>query len=590
MRKNQKNKLYMKLLIIFTIMTAILFGNINSLTYTANAAAVKNGWVAANGTWYYYSNGVMLKNAWKLDSHGWCFLNAVNGSWVKDGWAKDSHGWCYIGTDGYWINHAYVAKDSIGYCIIGDDGYWSGQRQEAPSVIPISSVTLDKSTAKLRVGDTDTLTAEVLPENATNKKVIWTSSDISIASVDNTGKVTATGVGTAVISLTTQDGTKTASCTYSIAAAGSVLTISEVSQNDASIVYIEAKNNQGVSFAFGSGCIISADGKVITNYHVIDGAYNLSVTTKDGTVYSVDGILGYSKEKDIAVLKLKNASNLPVSILGDSSSLLVGDQIVAIGNPLGDIDKITSGNVLDMQASNPSLRTGDDIQISAPIDHGSSGGGLYNMKSQLVGITYALGIADNGDKYYFAIPISDVVPFLNITTLTTVDQLYAMNKPQINDIKPLTTEQTFDFQPYFFEEPRNISVKLLNVYSGSEANTIVQYENMFNETPRSDEQWILMKFSMKYNSGSGLPLQAYEVIFDDFFTKDGSSVPVVSIAAFSKDRYGHNIIDEKLNTGDQVEFWFGILVQKTTDLPVLRIGNGYDPITYETNYNWYSLN
>lgn len=589
MIKKQNNKLLMKLFIFFTITIAVIFGNINPSGSAVNAAWVKNGWIAANSTWYYYSNGVMMKNAWKLDSHGWCFLNAVDGSWVKDGWAKDSRGWCYIGTDGYWVDHAYLAKDSIGYCIIGDDGYWTGQRQDEPTAIPISSISINKSTAKLRVGETDTLIPALLPENATNKKVIWTSDKPSIASVDNTGKVTATGVGTAIITVTSQDGTKTATCTYTVVAKDAILTLEEVSQNDVSVVYIEAKNNQGVPFAFGSGVIISQDGKVITNYHVIEGAYNLVVTSKDGTKYGVEGIYGYSQEKDLAILKLKNASNLTPVYLGDSTKLQLGEQIVAIGNPLGAIDKITSGTVLDLNASNPSLRTGSDIQISAAIDHGSSGGALFNMKGELVGITYALGLADNGEKYYFAIPLSDVTPLLTITTLTTVDDLYAMNKPVISNVKPLTTEQTFDFQPFFFEESRNLTVKLLDIYSGSEANAIVQYENMFNETPRTDEQWILMKYSMKYNSGSGIPLQAYEVIFDDFFQQDGTSVPVLSMAAFSRDRYGHNIIDVKLLPGEQVEFWYGILVQKTTDLPLMRIGKGYNQVTYETEYNWYSL-
>ncbi len=581
-----KYRLLTKLFIFFAISAVILTGNIDQTNSRVQAAWAKNGWVASNGTWYYYSNGVIIKNAWKLDSHGWCFLDAIDGSWVKDGWAKDTHGWCYIGSDGYWVDHAYLAKDTLGWCVIGADGYWTGQRQDYTAV---SSVSLDKSTGKLRVGDTDTLTAAILPENATNKKVIWKSSDTSVVKVDENGKVTAIGVGTAIVTATSQDGGKTASCTYSITAKDALLTVDEVSENDVSVVYIEAKNNQGVSFAFGSGVIISKDGRVITNYHVIDGAYNVRVTTKDGTEYGVDGVLGYSKEKDLAILKLSNADNLPVSDIGQSSTLQAGDKIVAIGNPLGNIDKVTTGTILDMDVTNPSLRDGEDIQISAPIDHGSSGGGLYNMLGQLVGVTYALGVDDNGGYYYFAIPISDVIPLLNVQTITTIDYLYSMNKPEITEVTSLRTSQTFDFQPYYFEEPRNISLQLMDIYSGSQANSIIQYENMFNDTPRTDEQWVLMKFSLKYNSDSGLPLHGYEVVFDDFYTADGTPVPVLSIAAFSKDRYGHNIIDTELKPGDQVEFWYGILVEKTTDLPVMRIGTGYNPITYETKYNWYSL-
>jgi len=589
MRILQKFKLLKELLIIFIVSIVILTGNLYICNSEVRAAAVKNGWVAANGTWYYYNNGTLMKNAWELDSHGWCFLNSVNGSWVKDGWAKDSHGWCYIGTDGYWVNHAIVVKDSVGYCIIGDDGYWTGKRQETGNVIPISSFNLNKSTDKLRVGETDALTVAVLPENASNKNIVWSSSDNSILSVDRTGKVTAVSVGTAVVTAVSQDGSKSTSCTFTVVAKETVFTVDEVAENAASIVYIEAKNNKGISYAFGSGCIISSDGTVITNYHVIDGAYNLVVKTKDGTEYGIEGVLGYSKDKDLAILKLKNATGLPVSKLGDSDAIEVGQQIVAIGNPLGSIDKVSTGTILGVNDSNSSLRVGKDILISAPIDHGSSGGGLYDMNGQIVGITYALGADDNGNNLYFAIPINDVKPLLGVKTITSIEDFYALNKPEITNIVSLKTEQTFTLQPYYFDSPKNISLQLMNVYSGVDANSIIQYENMFNDSPRSDEQWILMKYKLKYNSGSS-PLYAYNVVFDDFYTEDGEALPVITIAAFSKDRYGHNVIDPELHVGDQTEFWFGILVQKTPKYPLVRIGTGYDKTTFETIYNWYSLN
>jgi|GEM_PF-2233302 len=132
---------------------------------------VLNGWKLTDGTWYYYKNGVMLKNSWAQDTRGWCYLGAdgkwaksaivkdskglcfigsegywsKSGGWrmdastkrwayigwngyaLKNSWIKDSHGWCYMDTEGYWLD----ANDSKGICIIGNDGYWTGERMNA---------------------------------------------------------------------------------------------------------------------------------------------------------------------------------------------------------------------------------------------------------------------------------------------------------------------------------------------------------------------------------------------------------------------------------------------------------------------------
>ncbi len=108
----------------------LISGAVFFLPSTANGAPL-NGWVSANGTWYYYRDGVKLTNSWMKDSKGWCYLSAVDGSIVKEGWAKDSKGWCYMDGYGYWINYSAVVKDSSGDCIIGADGYWTGERMKS---------------------------------------------------------------------------------------------------------------------------------------------------------------------------------------------------------------------------------------------------------------------------------------------------------------------------------------------------------------------------------------------------------------------------------------------------------------------------
>lgn len=205
------------------------------------------------------------------------------------------------------------------------------------------------------------------------------------------------------------------------------LTLKEVAKKANAVVQILVKDSNNEPYSEGSGFIISEDGKVVTNYHVINGGYFAAVTLQDGTKYDVEGILGYSKEKDIAILKLKNASNLPIVQLGDSDSVQLADSIVTIGSPLGLQNTISTGIISGLNRDSVTGRTGKDIQITAAITHGSSGGALFNMSGQVTGITYAgAGTADLN----FVIPINEVKPFLNIQTVTSLSQLYAASKPK----------------------------------------------------------------------------------------------------------------------------------------------------------------
>jgi serine protease Do len=200
----------------------------------------------------------------------------------------------------------------------------------------------------------------------------------------------------------------------------SLLTVQDVAQNANAVVLVEAKDSNNQVFATGSGCIISSDGKLITNYHVIDGACYADVILQDGTKYEISGILGYSKEKDIAILQIKNASKLPIVQIGNSETVKLADPIVAIGSPLGFENTVSTGIVSGLNRDSITGRTGTDIQISAAITNGSSGGALLNMNGQVIGITYAG--EDTGD-INFAIPINDVKPLINISTLTTLAEV-----------------------------------------------------------------------------------------------------------------------------------------------------------------------
>lgn len=163
----------------------------------------------------------------------------------------------------------------------------------------------------------------------------------------------------------------------------------------------------------GSGFIISEDGYIVTNYHVVDGGESLWITTHLQLEYDAQ-LIGYDAVNDIALLKI-DETNLPYAPIGSSDQLNVGDQVAAIGNPLGELtstltvgyvsakDRIvnTDGNSMNM------------LQTDAAINSGNSGGPLFNMNGEVVGITTAKysGYSNSGatiEGIGFAIPIDDV--------------------------------------------------------------------------------------------------------------------------------------------------------------------------------------
>ena len=164
----------------------------------------------------------------------------------------------------------------------------------------------------------------------------------------------------------------------------------------------------------GSGFILSEDGYVITNAHVVEGASSVEVTTYNGDVYTAQ-IKGTDTTNDVALLKVE-ATGLDAVAVGTSADLIVGDQVVAIGNPLGDLTStMTVGYVSakDRDVTTDGV-TINMIQTDAAINSGNSGGPLFNMKGEVVGITTAKysGSSSSGatiEGIGFAIPIDDAM-------------------------------------------------------------------------------------------------------------------------------------------------------------------------------------
>jgi len=153
----------------------------------------------------------------------------------------------------------------------------------------------------------------------------------------------------------------------------------------------------------GSGVVIERDGQVLTNAHVVDGAASLSVTLDSGT-RTPARVLGMDTVTDLALLRIEASSALPVARLGDSSALHVGDEVVAIGNPMGLEQTMTRGIVSGLNRILPGLAEQPMIQTDAPINPGNSGGPLVDRCGAVVGINTF--ISEEANSIGFALPIN----------------------------------------------------------------------------------------------------------------------------------------------------------------------------------------
>lgn len=200
--------------------------------------------------------------------------------------------------------------------------------------------------------------------------------------------------------------------------AGKLMTVAEaaalVKDSVVEIVTESVKSSsylgQYVLSGAGSGVIISADGYIITNHHVVDGATKITVRLTDKTEYEA-ALIGSDELADIAVIKIKPADDakLAVAVLGNSDSLVVGEGVIAIGNPLGELGgTVTDGIVsaLDREVSVDGKKM-HLLQTNAAINPGNSGGGLFDLYGELVGIVNAKYSDTGVEGLGFVIPVNN---------------------------------------------------------------------------------------------------------------------------------------------------------------------------------------
>lgn len=195
--------------------------------------------------------------------------------------------------------------------------------------------------------------------------------------------------------------------------------VSKVSESVVSIVTsIKTTGYFGMSYdssAAGTGIIVTADGYILTNKHVIDGATKINVVLYDGTTFEDVKLVATDPLNDVAFLKIDGVTDLKPATLGDSKTITVGQQVIAIGNALGQYQNtvtagIISGTGRSLTATDStgsmSETLSDMIQTDAAINSGNSGGPLINAAGEVIGINTATGVS--AENMGFAIPISSV--------------------------------------------------------------------------------------------------------------------------------------------------------------------------------------
>ena len=264
---------------------------------------------------------------------------------------------------------------------------------------------------------------------------------------------------------------------------------------------------QTQSAAAGSGFILSADGYVLTNYHVVENSDSITVSLYNGEEYDAT-LVGCDQSNDIAVLKI-DAEGLTPVVLGDSDNLNVGDQVVAIGNPLGELTfSLTTGAVsaLNREVTLSSNVTMDLIQTDCAINSGNSGGALFNLYGEVIGITNAKysssssGSEASIDNIGFAIPMNHVKNIVK-----SIIETGSITKPYIG---VTVTAVSSEAQAYGL--PTGAAVRSVEEDSpaakgGLEANDIITEVNGTAITSSSD----LVSYVGEQASGDELKLKVY---------------------------------------------------------------------------------
>lgn len=286
--------------------------------------------------------------------------------------------------------------------------------------------------------------------------------------------------------------------------------------------------SQYVTEGAGSGVIITEDGYIVTNHHVIAEATKISVRTRDGKSYTAQ-LIGSDERTDLAVIKIEPKKKLSYAIYGEYDKCKVGDTVVAIGNPLGELGgTVTDGiiSALDRDVTiDGNIMT--LMQTNTAINPGNSGGGLFNTSGQLIGVVNAKSSGEGIEGLGFAIPISLAQPVIE----DLIEHGYVTGRKtagfevlEINDFQTALIYRVTELGLYIYSVDKGSSADkagieygwLIIEANGEEIETEADFKEVFDMLEIGDELKLVLK--------QGRTEKEFTVVIDEYKpTTDGAS-------------------------------------------------------------------
>ena len=313
--------------------------------------------------------------------------------------------------------------------------------------------------------------------------------------------------------------------------------IAALTENSVVEITTSTKKSNGsyVTSGAGSGVIITSDGYIVTNNHVIEGAAYISVRLPDGEKYTAT-LIGTDAETDIAVIKI-DATGLTAATFGDSSKLVKGDVVVAIGNPLGTLGgTVTEGIISALERSiTIDGETMTLLQTSAAINPGNSGGGLFNSAGELIGIVNAKSSGTGIEGLGFAIPVNTAIPIIEDIMNYGFVRGRVMMGIKMLDIYDRYTQSIYSFYDFYVSEA---GTYIYSVESGSDAEKagLKKYDRIvsINGTEVTSAS-VVNKLVEKCSVGDTVTLvikrdgneMTIQITFTEYIP-EGAKIPVVS--------------------------------------------------------------
>jgi len=210
--------------------------------------------------------------------------------------------------------------------------------------------------------------------------------------------------------------------------------------NGAIVTIVTADNDKPI--AQGTGFLVSTEGVVVTNYHVIENGNIAIVKFSDGTTLPVDGVLAADKVRDLAIIKI-HGKIFRALTLGNSDRVQPGEEVVAIGNPLGLELTVSNGIVSGVRTDKET--GGKFLQVTVPFTHGSSGGPLFNMMGEVIGITTL--VYEGAGNLNFAIPVNDAKLLLHEQSATLRDLPNERKESPVAEVPKTPKAKTHEEDP-----------------------------------------------------------------------------------------------------------------------------------------------